>query len=129
VIYAAISILTVGAIGIGVASAHKKKIKSTVTISWSDNDGIYQESDVFDGDVGSKKKKCRADRKVKVFRAQGDQQIGTDETNNQGHYVVRVGGEATPGDYFAKAKKKVIKKNKKHKHVCKKATSPTLAVP
>jgi hypothetical protein len=129
-IYVTAAILVVAAVGAGVATAHKKKIKSTVTIAWDDNFvPPYDEGDRFEGNVGSKKKKCRKDRKVKVFRTQGNQLIGTDQTNNQGRYVVAVGREASPGDYFAKAKKKLIKKNKKHKHVCKKAISPTIMVP
>jgi hypothetical protein len=126
-VYAAVAMLVVGAVGAGVVTAHKKKIKATVTIQWSDNEGPYASGDIFSGDVATKKK-CRKDRTVKVFRAQGDQQIGLDKTNNQGHYVVEVGGEASPGDYFAKLKKKVLRKNKKHKHICKKATSPTITV-
>jgi hypothetical protein len=128
-IYAIVAMLVVGAVGAGIATAHKKKIKSTVTIAWHDNDDpYYEQGDHFDGDVDSKKKKCRKNRKVTVKRVGGGK-VGSDQTNNQGHYVVQVGGEAAPGDYFAKAKKKVIKKNKNHKHVCKKAKSNTISVP
>jgi hypothetical protein len=128
-VYAAVAMLVVGAVGAGVVTAHKKKIKSTVTISWNDNIvGPYDEGDRFEGDVGSKKKKCRQDRKVTVKRV-GGATVGSDRTNDQGHYRVQLSGDAASGDYFAKAKKKLIKKNKKHKHVCKKATSPTITVP
>jgi hypothetical protein len=125
--YVAAAILVVGAVGAGVVTAHKRKIKATVTIQWNDNEGLYSPGDIFSGDVATKKK-CRKDRTVNVFRDQGDQLIGTDETNNQGHYLVEVAGEASPGDYFAKVKKKVLRKNKKHRHVCKKARSPAIAV-
>jgi hypothetical protein len=128
-IYVGVAILVVGAVGAGVATAHKKKFKTTVTIQWNSNEGQYSSGDTFTGNVGSKKKKCRKDRTVKVFKVQGDRLIGTDQTSNRGRYVVRVGGDATPGDYFAKAKKKVIKKNAKHKHVCKKGRSPAIVVP
>jgi hypothetical protein len=126
-IYLVAAILVVGAVGAASVTAHKKKIKATVTIQWNDNEGPYATGDIFSGDVATKKK-CRKDRTVKVFRAQGDQLIGTDKTNSQGHYIVEVGGEASPGDYFAKLKKKALKRNKKHKHICKKATSPTITV-
>jgi hypothetical protein len=127
-IYAIVAMLVVGAVGAGIATAHKKKIKSTVSIAWHDNDPYYEEGDRFEGDVGSKKKKCRKNRKVTVKRVGGGK-VGSDQTNNQGHYVVKLNGDAAPGDYFAKAKKKVIKKNKNHKHVCKKAKSNTISVP
>jgi hypothetical protein len=130
-VYAAVAMLVVGAVGAGIVNAHKKKIKSTVTISWDDNDvppgQTSTEGDRFVGDVGSKKK-CRNDRLVQVKRV-GVGTIGSDETNDHGHYRVQRSGEAASGDYFAKAKKKVIKKNKKHKHVCKKAISPKITVP
>jgi hypothetical protein len=123
----ALAILVVGAVGAGVASAHKKKIKAAVTIQWTANDDPYAIGDIFSGDVATKEK-CREDRTVKVFRAQGVQPIGTDETNDRGHYRVQVTGPASPGDYFAKVKKKVLRKNKRHRHVCKKAISPTITV-
>jgi hypothetical protein len=126
-VYLAAAIVVVAAVGAGSVTAHKKKIKATITVQWNDNEGPYTSGDIFSGDVTTKKK-CRKDRRVKVFRAQGDQLIGTDGTNSQGHYVVEVGGEASPGDYFAKLKKKALKKSKKHKHVCKKAISPTITI-
>jgi hypothetical protein len=127
-VYAAVAMLLVGAVGAGIATAHKKKIKSTVTIAWDDNNVLYAEGDRFDGDVGSKKKKCRKGRLVQVKRV-GGSTVGSDQTNDQGHYRVQVTGEASPGDYFAKAKKQVIRRNAKHKHVCKKAASPAISVP
>jgi hypothetical protein len=129
-IYMAAAILVVGAVGAGVVTAHKKKIKSTVTISWTDNVvGPYDEGDRFAGDVGSKKKKCRKDRVVEVKRV-GGSTVGSDQTNDQGHYRLQLTAppEAASGEYFAKAKKKLLKKNNKHKHVCKKARSPAIAV-
>jgi hypothetical protein len=122
VAYAAVTALLVGAIGAGIATGHKKKIKSTVTIEFTDT--VYGDS--FSGEVNSKKRKCERNRKVTVFR--GGTSVGSDTTNNQGEYVVPV-DNAAPGNYFAKAKKKVLKKNKKHKHVCRKAKSPTITVP
>jgi hypothetical protein len=127
-IYVTAAILVVAAVGAGVATAHKKKIKSTVTIQWSDNDDPYDATgETFSGDVGSKKKKCRKGRQVTV-KEQGGVSVGTDKTNKQGHYRIVV-GNADSGAYFAKVKKKVIKKNQKHKHVCKKARSDTISVP
>jgi hypothetical protein len=126
-IYATVAILVVGAVGGGIATAHKKKFKTTVTITWHENDGLYEEGDTFDGDVGSKRKKCRKGRTVKLFRVQDNRLIGTDTTNGSGHYEVTVGGEAAQGDYFAKAKKKAIK-NPNHKHICKKGKSQTISV-
>ena len=121
-IHVAVAILVVGAVGLGAATAHEKKIKSIVTLNFSG--GLYGEG--FSGKVSSKKKKCRQGRKVRVRR--DGTVVGTDVTNKRGKYHV---GNANPppGTYVAKAKKKVIKKNANHKHVCKKATSVPVVVP
>ncbi|HEX2466710.1 MAG TPA: hypothetical protein VHJ54_00760 [Solirubrobacterales bacterium] len=127
-VYAAVAMLVVGAVGVGVVTAHTKKIKSTVSIAWDYNiPGPYEVGDRFAGNVGSKKK-CRNDRLVQVKRV-GGSTIGSDRTNDQGHYRVQVTGNAAEGEYLAKVQKKVIKRNAKHKHVCKKAISPKITVP
>jgi hypothetical protein len=116
------------AIGGGLATAHIKKYGSTVTINFQEG-GAY--ADQFRGKVRSNKAACKKQRTVKVYRKKPgpDALYGSDKTNKKGKYVVAPGRNATPGNYYAKAKKRVLKKNSLHKHVCKKATSNTIPVP
>jgi hypothetical protein len=83
----------------------------------------------FHGKVGSKKKKCRKGRTVKVIEV-GEGPIGSDKTNKDGKYSVPGGGALGPGDYDEphsfKAK---VKKKKKGKFICKAAVSDTIQVP
>jgi len=122
--YVAAAMLTVGAIGAGVATAHTKRFTTTVTIEAAGSPS----GDSFSGDVDSRKNACLKNRKVTIIREQGDQEVGSDRTNGDGHYVVDIDGFVQPGDYYAKVKKKVLKRNNEHKHICKKATSDTASV-
>jgi hypothetical protein len=131
---AVIAIFTVGAVGSTIATgAGKKKVRTKVTITHHATD--Y--GDKFAGKVKAKsrqvprrvKRKCQKRRKVVVFHkvAGGKERVGATRTNRRGRWVRNVGGEAEPGKYFAKAKRKTIKKQGK-KIVCKKGKSKRIAV-
>jgi hypothetical protein len=124
-VLAAAAILAVGG---GISAAHTKKYASRVTINFQA--GTY--ADQFFGKVKSNKAACKKKRTVKVYRKKSgpDALFGTDKTNRRGKYVVAPGKRAKSGrDYYAKAKKKVLKKNSSHRHVCRAATSRTITVP
>jgi hypothetical protein len=123
---AVIAALAVTLVGGGFAAASTKKFPTKVTINFTS--GTY--ADKFNGKVKSRKALCKKGRKVTVFRVKSgaDAKFGTDKTNKKGKYVVAPGKKAAAGNYYAKAKKKVKKKNG-NKIVCKKGKSPTISVP
>src|SRR4051812_27915102 len=102
-----IAALVVAAIGGGFAAASTKKFPTKVTINFSGS----PYGDSFFGKVKSQKKKCKKGRKVTVFRQKPgtDAKFGSDKSNNKGKYNVDPGKNAASGNYYSKAKKKVIK--------------------
>jgi hypothetical protein len=129
-VYGLVAVLAVGAIGAGVASGAKKKVKSTSTITFQGS--AYGDS--FSGKVKAKgkakkkvKKKCKKGRNV-VIKQAGGGKLGKVKSKKKGKWTFNVGGVVEPGDYFAKVKKKVKKKGD-NKIVCKKGKSPTITVP
>jgi hypothetical protein len=131
-VYGLVAVLAVGAIGAGVATGAKKKVKSKATISFQGS--TYGDS--FSGRVKAKgkakkkiKKKCKKGRNVILIRKQGSQKekVAKTKSKKKGAYAFDV-GVADSGNYFAKVKKKVKKKGG-NKIVCRKGKSPTIAVP
>lgn len=112
-----------------VASAGKKdtkKFQSTITVKYKQGGSTdpydpYTEA-AFKGQVKSDKKFCEVNRKVKVKSKDGLGTVGSDETNDKGRYRVEAGGWG-PGDYKAKAVRKVKKKKNGGKIVCKSASA------
>jgi hypothetical protein len=121
------SMIAVFAIGATVATAHTAKYRTRVTIHFSG--GPYGNS--FFGKVKSRKAACVRHRKVKVFRQKpgADKQFGTTSTSDTAGNWNVTNGNASPGDYYAKAKRKVLKHNANHFHVCKRGRSATISVP
>ena len=115
------------ALSAGVASAHKVRHSSTVTINFDDD----PYGDTFFGTVNSPKPACERNRTVRVKREAGatDPVFGSDITDEDGDYSVSTGAQAAPGDYYAKAKRRVLKRNNNHKHICRAAKSPLITVP
>ena len=88
----------------------------------------------FLGVVGSfDDKKCRRKRKVTVWKENPgamDAPIGATKTNRKGEWTLVLGSNrAHPGEFFATAKKKTLKRSDDHKHVCKYDRSPRFAIP
>ena len=54
--------------------------------------------------------------------------VGTDLTNRAGAWAFQATGDVAPGDYFAQVAKKVLRKDAKHRHVCRKAVSGDVTV-
>ncbi len=111
-------------LGAGVASAHRILFKSTVSIKFVGS----RYGDSFSGKVTSRKVACVRKRTVTVFKvATGpDEVVGRDVSSATGEWQVE--GGVSPGNYYAKAKRKVLKRNARHRHICRRATSRTIHV-
>ena len=123
-------VVAIAAVGlsVGIASAHNEHFNTQfVTINFSGD--AY--SSTFFGHVEADHQACEQNRTVKVKRVEPgkDPTIGTDKTDSNGDYSITVPGAVPPGDYYAKAKKKVLKKTAQHHHVCDAKKSNTIPVP
>lgn len=108
------------------AGAHKKTSASIVEID------AYLFSGAFQGTVGSfANKKCSAKRVVAVWKRNPgamDGPMGTARTGKGGAWTLNV--IAPSGSYYATVKpRRLGKKSRKHKHVCKGARSGNFVVP
>ena len=111
---------------VAVATAHNVKYNSKVTMHVNTNGS---EDDFIEGEVLSNSDRC-LDRAVSIFRVveAGDDELyfGT-FTDDNGVYGAFT--DDTPaGTYYASIGRLVLRKNTKHKHVCKAATSPERVV-
>lgn len=113
------------------ADAHRIKFDSAVTAKYSkpDKKDPYAKGG-FDGAVTSTKARCEKRRTVTLNLRAADgttQVVGTDLTDATGAWAI-VPASATPGSYFAEVSKRVLRKSKKHRHVCKAAVSRDVKV-
>jgi hypothetical protein len=110
-----------------VAAAHTARFNSIVTISFQPGHG--QANDTFSGMVVSRKGRCQRHRAVVVRRrvVGPDLRVGATFTDRDGHWEVLSASTPT-GTYFAKARRKVLRHNSRHLHVCKAAISNDLQV-
>lgn len=106
---------------VGAASAHEVKHDSTITFQVKKNG---PDPDTFEGKVVSKSERCVAERVVRIYQvADGDDVlVGEATTDANGDYSTPTGAIAA-GTYYAVVTRKVLSRNDKHTHVCKKATS------
>lgn len=110
------------------AGAHTVKYDSTVTAKLKKGG---KDSNTFSGVVDSTQAKCVMNRTVDLFLRVdngADSLIGTDATSDLGEWEILPASELAAGTYYATAPKVVLKKNKKHRHVCKRATSKDVTV-
>jgi len=113
------------------ANAHKAKFDTAVTIKYdkpAKNDPYAKAA--FDGSLSSAKARCEKNRTVDVLRRETngtETLIGSDVTDLTGAWAIQP-GSVTPGTYFAQTAKKVLRKNRKHRHVCKAGVSKDLKV-
>ena len=110
-----------------VAAAHTARYDSTVTINFQP--GHRDVSDSFSGKVLSVQDRCESHRKVSVRRRLDgpDALVGTDLTDRDGDWEVQV--PSTPaGTYYARAKRKVLRRSPSHLHVCRPAVSNDLTM-
>jgi hypothetical protein len=128
--FAGVAALACGAFALlaVVAAAHTARYDSTVTISFQ-RGHPHGDSDEFSGVVVSQKVRCKVQRTVAVRkRVDGpDPLIGTDSTNKHGQWDLKAPG-TTAGTYYARARRKVLRHNANHLHVCRPATSQDLKV-
>lgn len=120
-VYGLVAVLAVGAIGAGVATGAKKKVKTKATISFQGS--VYGDS--FSGKVKAAEKTCKKGRTVILIRKQGSQKqkVAKTKSKKKGAYAIAV-DVARPGNYFVKVKKKGG-----DKIVCRTGKSPTITVP
>jgi hypothetical protein len=110
-----------------VAVAHTARYDSTVTIHYKKNG---PDPDTFFGKVDSTNPRCVANRTVNLNRRDGTTSVlvATDTADTAGDWDVTLPGAATPGDYYAVARRKVLRHNSKHFHLCRRAVSRDLTV-
>lgn len=129
VLMAAVALMSV--VFVSGAAGHKFKAASNVTVKFDKpkpNDPYAKGG--FEGNVTSKKARCQKKRTVTVLQrtATGDAVVGTDVTDVNGAWQVTPSGTVAPGDYYAKVAKRVIRKNTKHRHICRRAVSNDVTV-
>ena len=116
--------------GFVATAATKKTVGTGLSIRYSSGSAIDPSdpfaSARFTGKVRSGKKQCKKKRAV-VITEKGIGKIGKTKSEKDGSYAVETPGFG-PGKYYAKAKKKTIKKKNK-RIVCKAGKSPTITVP
>ena len=113
------------------ATAHKAKFDTTVTVKYdkpAKNDPYAKAS--FEGNLSSAKARCEKNRTVDVLRREAngtETLIGSDVTDLSGAWAIQP-GSVIPGTYFAVTAKKVLRKNRKHRHICRADVSRDLDV-
>lgn len=89
----------VGALAIP-AAAPAAPISSSISITFVDRPG----ADIFRGRVASPNANCIENRDVRVFRVRrgDDQLIDTDNSEDNGTWLIDVEGDPDPGRYYAR---------------------------
>jgi hypothetical protein len=113
------------------ADAHRIKYDSAVSAKYTkpDKKDPYAKGG-FTGSVTSEKARCAKARTVTLNLRAADgttQVVGTDLTDATGAWSLQP-SNAAAGTYFAEVSKKVLRKSKKHRHVCKAAISKDVRV-
>ena len=109
-----------------VAIAHTVRHATSVSIKVKTQG---HKPDVFDGKVTSDTPACEAGRTVKVKMAGTTPTLAGKATSDaSGDWTLQLTGDAQPGDYYAIAAKKVLRKNAHHLHVCKAGKSSSVTV-
>ncbi len=113
------------------AAAHTFRADTAVSIKFEKakgNDPTATSS--FEGNVTSEKARCQKKRTVRVLQRTegGATEVGSDLTDADGFWQVPLSGDVAPGAYYAKVTKRVIRKDTKHRHVCKRAVSKDVTV-
>lgn len=107
------------------AAGHTARYDSTVTAKFDKN------TNAFDGAVASTKRRCVKNREVTVRLRATDGSttaVGTDATDAAGAWAIQPASAPVAGTYFAEAAKKVLRKNSKHRHICRVAASKDVKV-
>jgi len=115
------AVLSLLAVGVGVAAAHTFRADSEVTITYNDA------KERFQGRVSSDRPRCVKNRLVVVFRDNPgeDAPVGSDTTNDNGFWSVEE--KNARGDFYAKVLRRK-QTSAGHTHVCRADLSPTITV-
>ncbi len=112
---------------VAVAAAHTVRHATTVTIHVKK--GSTHKPGSFDGKVSSDTSRCEVGRTVAVRMGETTTVlVGTATTDAKGNWALQLTGPAQPGSYHAVARRKVLRKNSHHVHICKKGISPSVTV-
>lgn len=113
---------------VGTAQAHTLRYDSVLTAKFKKGG---KDGSSFEGTLASSKAKCVAGRKVTVLRVVEpgeDASLASSLTDAAGDWSILAGADVPPGTYYARTPKVVLKKNSKHRHVCKRAVSEPITV-
>lgn len=121
----------VSAVFVAGADGHKARFDTTVTAKFNkpQKNDPYPVAN-FDGAVSSTKLRCEKNRSVDLLLRASDGSttvVGSDLTDASGAWVIQP-SSVSPGTYFAETAKKVLRRDKKHRHVCKPGVSRDLTV-
>ncbi len=121
--------LAVAALGLaGIASAHTVKFDSAISAKYEKP--TKSKPAAFAGTVSSPKARCMKNRDVNVRMRLTDGStsvVGSGSTDAAGNWRIEF-ADLAKGTYFAQVKKKALRKNDEHKHVCKRAFSKDVKV-
>ncbi len=114
------TILVLGAllVAAGPASAHGISYARSISANFLPDTGPPFTS--IAGKVTSTAKGCRASVPVNLWRSQpgADARAGSDRTSSKGNFEVLSQGGFPSGTYYMTVPRKVLLKNRFHKHVC-----------
>lgn len=121
--------LAVAAVGFaGIASAHTVKFDSAISAKYEKP--TKTKPAAFAGEVSSPKARCMKNRDVNVRMRLTDGTtpvVAKGSTDAAGEWRIEF-ADLAKGTYFAQVKKKALRKNSDHKHVCKRAFSKDVKV-
>src|SRR5262245_52715381 len=112
--------VAVSAIGLAVAlpaSGHKVAYDTNLKIRFDTLNGTTEQ---YSGKVMSQKPKCEAGRTITVSQAGAP--VGTTTSNPEGEWAVTGPVPPKGAQVTVSVTKKILKKNKKHRHKCKAAS-------
>ena len=127
----AATVALAGAMFVAEATAHKAKFDTAVSAKYNkpDKKDPYAVAN-FDGALSSSKARCEKNRTVTLYKREANGTstvVGSDVTDLTGAWAVQPSSVA-PGTYYAQTAKKVLRKNRKHRHVCKAGVSRDISV-
>jgi hypothetical protein len=114
------------------AAGHTARYDSTVTAKFKKaGHDPYAQPATFDGTVDSVKPRCEKNRTVNLRLRAADGSstvVATDLTDSVGAWLIQPTTAPVAGTYFAEATRKVLRKNAKHRHICRAAVSKDVKV-
>jgi hypothetical protein len=125
---ALIACLVAGSVTMAVAKPGTKKVKTTVTLSYTQTGTPPYNQSAFSGQVKAKKG-CKKNRAITVRNTGTQAVVGTTTSSSNGSFSISLPTAAPAGNYQAEAAKKKRKKNNGTKIICKKGLSNVVTVP